>query len=103
MIIAVDNLLQRLFFPHLKQQFRTSYTAGLVRSGHAELSKFVGVQASDARVETLRWAGDGLAGKELVDDASAVVNDTMKSIVDRSPRSRERISEMIEMLEDFGR
>jgi DNA-binding MarR family transcriptional regulator len=43
------------------------------------------------------------AGEELVDNASAVVNDTTKSIVDRSPRSRERISEMIEMLEDFGR
>ena len=43
------------------------------------------------------------AGKELVENASAVVNDTMKSIMDRSPRTRERIDEMIEMLEDIGR
>lgn len=43
------------------------------------------------------------AGKELVEDASAVVNDTMQSIMERSPRTRERIHEMIEMLEDIGR
>jgi DNA-binding MarR family transcriptional regulator len=43
------------------------------------------------------------AGTELVDDASAVVNDTMNSVMERSPRSRERIDEMIKMLEDFGR
>jgi DNA-binding MarR family transcriptional regulator len=43
------------------------------------------------------------AGNELVDDASAVLNDTMKSIMERSPRTRGHINEMIEMLEEFGR
>jgi len=43
------------------------------------------------------------AGKELVEDASAVMNDTMKAIVERSPRTQARVNEMIEMLEDFGR
>jgi DNA-binding MarR family transcriptional regulator len=43
------------------------------------------------------------AGQELVDDASAVVNDTMQTLMERSPRTRENISQMIEMLEEFGR
>ena len=43
------------------------------------------------------------AGQELVDDASSVVNDVMQSIVERSPHARERITEMIEILEDLGR
>jgi DNA-binding MarR family transcriptional regulator len=43
------------------------------------------------------------AGQELVEDASAVINDTMKSIMDRSPRTQPRINDMIEMLDDFGR
>ena len=43
------------------------------------------------------------AGQELVEDASAVVNDTMKSIMDRSPRTQPRMNDMIEMLDDFGR
>ena len=43
------------------------------------------------------------AGQELVEDASAVVNDQMKIILDRSPKMSARIDEMIELLEDFGR
>ena len=43
------------------------------------------------------------AGQELVEDASAVVNDQMKIIMDRSPKMSARIEEMIELLEDFGR
>lgn len=43
------------------------------------------------------------AGKDLVNDASEVLNDTMNSIMERSPRTREHINEMIEMLEEFGR
>jgi DNA-binding MarR family transcriptional regulator len=43
------------------------------------------------------------AGQELVADASSVVNDVMQSIVERSRLARERINEMIVMLEDLGR
>jgi DNA-binding MarR family transcriptional regulator len=43
------------------------------------------------------------SGQELVADASGVVNDTMKLILERSPKASARIDEMIELLEDFGR
>ena len=43
------------------------------------------------------------AGHELVDDASGVVNDTMKAILERSPKVTARMDEMIELLEDIGR
>jgi DNA-binding MarR family transcriptional regulator len=43
------------------------------------------------------------AGQELVEDASGVVNDTMKAILERSPKVFARMDEMIELLEDFGR
>ena len=43
------------------------------------------------------------AGQELVEDASAVVNDQMNIVLDRSPKMSARIDEMIELLEDFGR
>jgi DNA-binding MarR family transcriptional regulator len=43
------------------------------------------------------------AGQELIEDASAVVNDQMNIILDRSPKMAARISEMIGLLEDFGR
>lgn len=43
------------------------------------------------------------AGRELVEDASAVVNDTMKSVMKRAPRAQAMMKEMIVMLEDFGR
>lgn len=43
------------------------------------------------------------AGHELVDDASGVVNDTMKAILEHSPKITARMDEMIELLEDLGR
>lgn len=43
------------------------------------------------------------AGHELVEDASGVVNDTMKAILERSPKVFARMDEMIELLKDFGR
>lgn len=43
------------------------------------------------------------AGQELVDDASAVVNDTMKTLIERSPVAQARMDELIALLEDFGR
>jgi len=43
------------------------------------------------------------AGQELVDDASAVMNDTMKTLIERSPGIQARMDEMIALLEDFGR
>jgi len=42
------------------------------------------------------------AGQELVDDASAVVNDTMKTLTGRSPAAQARMDELIALLEDFG-
>jgi len=43
------------------------------------------------------------AGKDLVDDASAVVNDTMKTIIERSTKVSGRIKETTDLLEDFCR
>jgi DNA-binding MarR family transcriptional regulator len=43
------------------------------------------------------------AGQELVDDASAVVNDTMKTLIERSPGTQANMDQMISMLEGFGR
>lgn len=43
------------------------------------------------------------AGRELVDDASGVVDDMMRAILDRSPKASARLAEMIETLDDFGR
>lgn len=42
------------------------------------------------------------AGQELVEDASGVVNDTMRSILERSPRVSAHLDEMIGLLEDIG-
>jgi DNA-binding MarR family transcriptional regulator len=42
------------------------------------------------------------AGRELVDDASAVVDDTMKALLEHSPKTSARIEEMIELLADLG-
>jgi DNA-binding MarR family transcriptional regulator len=41
-------------------------------------------------------------GQELVEDAAGVVNDTVKLILERSPKTAARMDEMIELLEDFG-
>jgi DNA-binding MarR family transcriptional regulator len=43
------------------------------------------------------------AGQELIEDASGVVNDTMKSMLEHSPKVSARMDEMIDLLEDFGR
>ena len=43
------------------------------------------------------------AGQELVDDASAVVNDQMQLILERSPAFREMMDEMIGLLDGLGR
>ena len=41
------------------------------------------------------------SGRELVNDASGVVNDSMKALLSRSPRVTENLDEMIELLEDI--
>ena len=43
------------------------------------------------------------AGKELVNDAAAVVNDTMKAVLERSPKVSGSTRELTAMLEDFCR
>jgi DNA-binding MarR family transcriptional regulator len=43
------------------------------------------------------------SGQELVEDASGVVDDTMKAILDRSPKMSARVDEMIDLLDDFCR
>ena len=42
-------------------------------------------------------------GQDLVNDASGVVNDMMKTILERSRKNPEQVDEMVELLEDFGR
>jgi DNA-binding MarR family transcriptional regulator len=41
------------------------------------------------------------SGQELVEDASGVIDDTMKAILDRSPKMSARMVEMIDLLDDF--
>jgi len=43
------------------------------------------------------------AGRELLDDASSVVDDTMKTILKRSPELDERIDDLTELLDGFSR
>ena len=43
------------------------------------------------------------AGRELLDDASSVVDDTMKTILKRSPELTERIEDLPELLDGFSR
>jgi DNA-binding MarR family transcriptional regulator len=43
------------------------------------------------------------AGRELLDDASGVVDDTMQTVLKRSPQLAGRIVELTEILEEFGR
>ena len=42
-------------------------------------------------------------GQDLVNDASVVVDDMMKTILERSRKNPEQVGEMVELLEDFGR
>jgi len=43
------------------------------------------------------------SGQELMEDASGVVDDTMKAILERSPKISARIDEMTDLLDDFCR
>ena len=43
------------------------------------------------------------AGRELLDDASGVVDDTMKTVLKRSPVLADKIVEFTEVLEEVGR
>ena len=43
------------------------------------------------------------AGRELLDDASGVVDDTMVTILKRSPEQAAKIEELTELLDDFSR
>ena len=43
------------------------------------------------------------AGRELLDDASSVVNDTMKTILQRSPELTDRMEELTKLFDDFSR
>ena len=43
------------------------------------------------------------AGRELLDDASGVVDDTMRTVFKRSPELAERIDELIDILNNFSR
>jgi DNA-binding MarR family transcriptional regulator len=42
------------------------------------------------------------AGRELLDDASGVVDDTMQTVLKRSPKLTGKIVEWTELFEDFG-
>ena len=42
------------------------------------------------------------AGRELVEDASAVVNDAMQALLSRSPKVIRGLDELAELLEDFN-
>jgi DNA-binding MarR family transcriptional regulator len=43
------------------------------------------------------------AGRELLEDASGVVNDTMKAVLKRSPELAGKMAEFTELFEEFGR
>ena len=44
-----------------------------------------------------------LAGREVLDDASGVVDDTMKAVLKRTPQVARHADAMTELLEDIGR
>ena len=50
-----------------------------------------------------KQAGSTPAGRELLDDASGVVDDTMKVLLKRSPEMAGKIVELIELLDEFAR
>ena len=43
------------------------------------------------------------AGRELLDDASGVVDDTMRAVLTRSPELAAKLGEVTELLEELGR
>ena len=42
------------------------------------------------------------AGKDLLEDASAVVDDTMRTLLKRSPGVAPKVDELVELLDQFG-
>lgn len=42
------------------------------------------------------------AGRELLGDASSVVDDTMKTVLKRAPRTSDQLEDLIEALDDIG-
>jgi len=44
-----------------------------------------------------------VAGREVLDDASGVVDDTMRAVLKRTPELAARAEEIIELLDDIGR
>jgi DNA-binding MarR family transcriptional regulator len=54
----------------------------------------------DAR---LAIAGLTPAGRALLDDASGVVDDTMKGFLERSPKATSQLAGLIDLLDDIGR
>lgn len=42
------------------------------------------------------------AGREMLDDASGVVDDTMKAFLERTPRAAARLDELLDLLQDIG-
>ncbi len=53
----------------------------------------------DAR---LAIAGLTPAGRELLGDASGVVDDAMKSLLERSPQAAAQLDELVKLLDDIG-
>ena len=43
------------------------------------------------------------AGRDLLSDASGVVDDAMKAVLDRSPKTVALMSELVDVLDDIGR
>ena len=42
------------------------------------------------------------SGREVVEDAAGVVNDTMSAVLERSPAAAAKLGELIELLEDVA-
>jgi len=84
-----------------------AHTVGLTPSGVTRALRpleklgFIST-AKSKRDARLALASLTPAGLELVEDATGVVNDTMKSILERSPKVAAHLDEMIGLLEDIG-
>ena len=84
-----------------------AHTVGLTPSGVTRALRpleklgFIST-AKSKRDARLALASLTPAGQELVNDASGVVNDTMRSILERSPKVAAHLDEMIGLLEDIG-
>ena len=84
-----------------------AHTVGLTPSGVTRALRpleklgFIST-AKSKRDARLALASLTPAGLELVEDATGVVNDTMRSILERSPKVAAHLDEMIGLLEDIG-